>query len=75
LRRRAGAAQLSDIATVSGAVGGAVVTTFPFDDPDVFGAYAIGLAAGFFLYLVVSLALTDKKGRERVAEVWMGEDE
>jgi uncharacterized membrane protein YeaQ/YmgE (transglycosylase-associated protein family) len=69
LRRRTGGAQLSDIATVIGAVGGAVVTTFPFDDPDVFGAYAIGLAAGFFLYLILAIAV----GGRAKADEWMGD--
>jgi hypothetical protein len=57
LRRREGGAQLSDIAAVVGAVGGGVVTTLPFSDPDVFGAYAIGLAVGFFAYAVIALAI------------------
>ena len=54
LRRRAGGASLSDIATVIGAVGGAAVTAL-FKDADLFGAYCIGLAAGFFLYFLTAL--------------------
>jgi O-antigen/teichoic acid export membrane protein len=66
LRRNADKVGLSDIATVLGAVGGAAVTTL-FDDDKVFGGYAIGLAAGFFGYLMLSMILEGKK----VAS-WMG---
>jgi hypothetical protein len=69
LRRREGAAQLSDIATVIGAVGGGVVTTAPFDDADVFGAYSIGLAVGFFAYFVVGYKVYGKDN----AGTWMGD--
>jgi uncharacterized membrane protein YeaQ/YmgE (transglycosylase-associated protein family) len=60
LRRREEAAQLGDLATVIGAVGGGAVTTV-FNDPDLFGSYAIGLAVGFFLYLIVALRLEGKE--------------
>lgn len=59
LRRKEGAAALSDLATVIGAVGGAAVTAL-FDDQDLFGAYSIGLAVGFFSYFVVAVALYGK---------------
>jgi hypothetical protein len=52
LRRRRDPARISDIATVIGAVGGAAVTT-QFDNEKLFGWYSIGLAAGFFGYLVL----------------------
>ena len=52
LRRNTESAQLSDIATVIGAVRGAAVTTM-FADPDLFGGYCIGLAGGFFTYFVL----------------------
>jgi len=68
LRRREGAAALSDIATVLGAVGGATVTTL-FDDKAVFGLYAIGLAVGFFGYLLIGLFI---HGSEHVGR-WMGD--
>ena len=68
LRRREGAAALSDIATVIGAVGGAAVTT-RFDDDQVFGAYSIGLAVGFFAYFVVGLIVHGKES----ASTWMGD--
>jgi hypothetical protein len=56
LRRRTGGAALSDIATVIGAAGmGAVTRLFPSLGP--FGAYAVGLAVGFFGYFAVALLL------------------
>ncbi len=60
LRRREGAAALSDIATVLGAVGGGAVVAL-FKTPELFAGYAIGLAVGFFGYLVVMLVLFGKK--------------
>lgn len=62
LRRREGGAQISDLSAVIAAIGGGAVTAIPFNDPDVFGAYAIGLAVGFFGYLVTSsLLVRDKR--------------
>ena len=74
LRRREGGAQLGDIAGVAGAVGGGVVTTLPFDDPDVFGAYAIGLAVGFFSYLLSALMLARRSSEadRNPVDEWMG---
>lgn len=68
LRRREGAAALSDIATVLGAVGGAAVTGI-FGEPHLFGAYSVGLAVGFFAYLAVSIAV---HGRQQAGR-WMGD--
>jgi uncharacterized membrane protein YeaQ/YmgE (transglycosylase-associated protein family) len=56
LRRKEGGAALSDIASVIGAVGGAGVLAV-FKNDTLFGLYAIGLAAGFFLYLIVGFAV------------------
>jgi hypothetical protein len=62
--RRKKDAGISDIAAVIGAVGGAaVVGLFPADTSR-FDFYAIGLAAGFFLYLLVSLALSGTRVNE-----------
>jgi len=74
LRRREGATQLSDLATVFGAVGGAAVTTLPFKDADVFGAYSIGLAVGFFAYFAVAwkLGRADQADKDGVSR-WMGD--
>ena len=67
LRRREGPAVISDIATVLGAVGGGAVTVV-LQTPELFGAYGIGLAVGFFTYLAVSF----RRDPEEVKD-WMGE--
>jgi hypothetical protein len=48
---------LSDIVTLLGAVGGAAVLALFPAKSDLFGAYGIGLAIGFFLYFIVLLVL------------------
>ena len=68
LRHRKDDATLSDIAAVIGAVGGGGVTAL-FKDSEMFGAYCIGLAVGFFLYLIMSLLLFGKKQ----VLPWMGD--
>ena len=52
-RYRSGDVQLGDIVTVIGAIGGAAVLALFPAASDLFGAYGIGLGAGFFLYFVV----------------------
>jgi hypothetical protein len=69
LRRKDGPAGLSDIATVFGAVGGAAVTAL-FKGETMFGWYSIGLAAGFFLYFLVAVAISGKK-----VDIFMGKEE
>ncbi|HEX2088257.1 MAG TPA: hypothetical protein VHF89_21395 [Solirubrobacteraceae bacterium] len=64
LRRRTDATNLSDLATVIGAVGGAAVTTV-YDTDRLFGLYSIGLAAGFFGYLILGHTLFKNSG-------WLG---
>jgi O-antigen/teichoic acid export membrane protein len=66
LRRNSENAKLSDIATVIGAVGGAAVTT-AFNNQTLFGWYAIGLAGGFFIYLILGHTVMDKSS-------WLGGD-
>ena len=58
LRRSHETVSLSNIATVIGAVGGAAVTAM-FDDGQMFGAYCIGLAVGFFFYLILAETVLD----------------
>lgn len=70
LARRAKNVSLSDIATVIGATGGGAVVGL-FNDKVLFGWYSIGLAAGFFLYLIIFALVNDRQG---VAEV-MGDGE
>jgi hypothetical protein len=65
--RRTDRAAVSNIATVVGAVGGGAVLGI-FKSGTSFGWYAIGLAAGFFGYLLLSLLMG---GREQTV-TWMG---
>jgi hypothetical protein len=67
LRRRAGSAGISDIATVLGAVGGGAVTSV-FKSQSLFGAYSIGLTLGFFGYFVIA-----KGWKSSGDDGWMGE--
>lgn len=71
LRHREGNASISDIASVIAAVGGAAVVSL-FREPVVFGLYAIGLAVGFFLYLIVALVL---EGKDSVVQFMKVEEE
>lgn len=58
LRRSHETVSLSNIATVIGAVGGAAVTGL-FKNSQMFGAYCIGLAVGFFFYLILAETVLD----------------
>jgi hypothetical protein len=56
-RYRKSDVQLSDLVTVMGVIGGgAVLALFPART-DLFGAYGIGLSAGFFGYFLVLIVL------------------
>jgi uncharacterized membrane protein YeaQ/YmgE (transglycosylase-associated protein family) len=59
LSRTATATVLSDISTVIGAVGGGAVTKL-FSDSSLFASYAIGLAVGFFAYLLLYALMNGK---------------
>jgi hypothetical protein len=68
--RRTKTTGLSDIASVIGAVGGAaVVSLFP-QETDAFNAYCIGLAIGFFAYLIVA-GLIEYLGGSKIGR-WLG---
>ena len=62
-RYRKGDVQFSDLVTLVGVIGGGTVTAlFPMANsdttkPDLFGAYGVGLAIGFFGYFLVLLAM------------------
>ena len=56
-RYRKGDVQVSDIVTLIGAIGGAAVLALFPAKSDLFGAYGIGLAAGFFGYFLVLIIL------------------
>jgi hypothetical protein len=58
-RYRKGDVQLSDLVTVIGAIGGAAVLALFPAGTDLFGAYGIGLAIGFFGYLFFLVILTN----------------
>ncbi len=51
---------LADLTTVIGAIGGAAILALFPAKSDLFGAYGIGLAVGFFGYFLVLLALVAK---------------
>jgi uncharacterized membrane protein YeaQ/YmgE (transglycosylase-associated protein family) len=71
--RRAKQNGLSDIATVIGAVGGATVTGLFRKETDAFGLYGVGLAVGFFLYLLVSLVVAKQTSTLSAVNEWLGE--
>lgn len=58
-RYRKGDVQVSDIVTLIGAIGGAAVTALFDAKTDLFGAYGIGLFAGFFGYFLVLIVLVN----------------
>ncbi len=61
-RYRTGAVQFSDLVTVIGIIGGGTILALFDPDTDLFGAYGIGLALGFwgyFMVLVVLVAISD----------------
>lgn len=69
LRRKEGRAALSDIASVLAAVGGATVTGL-FGTAELFGLYSIGLAVGFFMYLIIAARVS---GNATSVTTWMGD--
>ena len=62
--RRVQSSGLTDLATVIGAVAGAAITAIWKPGTNAFGAYCIGLALGFFAYLLFAV----RKG----SPDWMG---
>lgn len=56
-RYRKSDVQASDIVTLLGAIGGAAVLALFPAKSDLFGAYGIGLAIGFFGYFIVLILL------------------
>jgi hypothetical protein len=61
-RYRKGDVQWSDLVTLLGIIGGtAILSLFP-EGTDLFGAYGLGLAVGFFAYFIVLLVMV---GRSR----------
>jgi hypothetical protein len=56
-RYRQDSVQMSDLVTLIGTLGGAAILAIFPAKTDLFGAYGIGLAIGFFGYFLVLLAL------------------
>jgi zinc transporter ZupT len=71
LRRKEGAVLLSDISSVIAAVGGAAIVGL--FQKEAFGAYGIGLAAGFFLYFIIAVIVTKKDPKSTPVSTWMGD--
>lgn len=71
--RRTETKGISDIAAVIGAVGGGLVTKLFPEGGSLFGAYGIGLAVGFFVYLIASVLLASKTGTLAAVNEWLGD--
>jgi hypothetical protein len=56
-RYRRGDVQFGDITTVIGAIGGGAVTSLFPNSGDLFGAYGVGLAIGFFGYFLILVGM------------------
>jgi hypothetical protein len=56
-RYRKADVQLTDLVTLIGIIGGAGITALFKAGTPLFGAYGLGLAAGFFLYFLVLIFL------------------
>jgi hypothetical protein len=67
-RYRKGAVNLSDLVALIGAIGGAAILALFPAKSDLFGAYGVGLAAGFFGYFVVLLVMVRRS--EKFAVEW-----
>ena len=61
-RYRVGDVQFSDLVTLVGILGGAAILALFPARTDLFGAYGIGLAVGFFGYFVVLVILVVSPG-------------
>jgi hypothetical protein len=59
-RHRKDEVKIGDLVTVIGAVGGAAVLALFPAGTDLFAAYGIGLALGFFLYFIVLCILVSR---------------
>lgn len=59
-RYRTGGVQFSDLVTLIGILGGAAILAIFPSATDLFGAYGVGLAIGFFGYFVVLLVLVSQ---------------
>lgn len=62
-RHRKEEVSLADVATIVGALGGAAVLALFPAKSDLFGAYGLGLAAGFFGYFALLFLLVRRSPR------------
>jgi hypothetical protein len=65
-RYRKGDVQISDLTTLIGILGGGAILSLFKAETDLFGAYGIGLAIGFFGYFLVLLGMVWKSKNFRV---------
>lgn len=81
-RYRTDKVQFSDLVTLIGIIGGAAVLALFPSGTDLFGAYGVGLAIGFFAYFLVLVGLAYNSDnfngdwfldgrRKRPVEPWM----
>ncbi|HEX5724794.1 MAG TPA: hypothetical protein VFX98_04970 [Longimicrobiaceae bacterium] len=59
-RYRKGDVSLGDLVTLIGVIGGAGILALFEARSDLFGAYGIGLALGFFLYFLILVVLVNR---------------
>jgi hypothetical protein len=69
-RYRTGEVQIGDLVTVLGAVGGSAVLALFDAKSDLFGAYGIGLAVGFFGYFLILVRLVTLSVKKQGAFDW-----
>lgn len=65
-RYRSGEVKFSDLSTLISIIGGgAILTLFPAST-DLFGAYGVGLATGFFVYFIVLIIFVGSSSKFKV---------
>jgi hypothetical protein len=72
--RRTKTAGISDIASVFGAVGGAAATGLFSKETAAFAWYCIGLATGFFSYMLTALVIARFTNTMSLVNEWLGEE-
>lgn len=74
LARSGPTSSISDIAAVIGALGGGVVTNLFTPGSESFSNYALGLAVGFALYILVALSAAPVVAKKSDGTVLLGGD-
>jgi hypothetical protein len=62
-RYRTGSRSLKDLGAIVGGIGGAAILNLFPAQSDLFGAYGIGLAVGFFAYFVALLVMVSRSDK------------